>query len=123
VALLALAWLAPAVGAASLVEAPARAAPARAQMGGTWDLTWKNRRGETRKGLIIVEQRGSELSARMPDRDNATASGSIAGSSFTLYGTRLGLPITITGRVQGRRMTGVLTALGVERRFTGTRRR
>lgn len=121
-ALAALAWL-PAAGAALLWQTPVQAAPARAQIGGTWDLTWKNRRGETRRGLIIVEQRGSQLSARMPDRDNATATGSISGSSFNLYGSRLGLPITITGRVQGRRMTGILTALGAERRFTGVRRR
>ena len=119
----ALAWLAATAGAALLSNGPVEAAPARAQIGGTWDLTWKNRRGETRRGLIVVEQRGSELSARMPDRGNATATGSISGRSFDLQGSRLGLPITITGRVEGRRMAGVLTALGVERRFTGVRRR
>ena len=114
--------LAPA-GAALLWNAPAEAAPARTQMGGTWDLNWRNDSGETRRGVIIVTQRGSSLTARMPDRDNATATGSITGSAFTLQGSRYGLPFSITGRVQGQRMAGMLTTLRVERRFTGTRRR
>jgi hypothetical protein len=120
-ALAALAWLPG--GPDFLGEAPARAAPARAQMGGTWDLTWQNSRGVTRKGRLLVEQRGAQITARMPERDNATASGSIDGRDFSLRGSRLGLPITITGRVEGRRMSGALTALGIERRFTGTKRR
>jgi hypothetical protein len=112
------------VGVAPLPSAaPALAAPAAARMSGTWDLSWKNRRGETRKGSMVVEQDGSELFAEVYDRGGATATGSIGGSSFTLYGRKLGLPFTVTGRVQGRKMVGVLTAIGTERRFTGTRRR
>lgn len=110
------------VGTSFLSLAPARAAPAPQRMGGTWDLTWKNRRGETRQGSMVVEQRGTQLIAEVYDRGGATATGSIAGSAFTLYGRRLGLPFTVTGRVQGRRMTGLLEALGTERRFTGIRR-
>lgn len=71
---------------------------------------------------MTVEQRGSQLSATVYDRGGATATGSVSGSSFTLHGRRLALPFTVTGRVQGRKMTGTLTALGIERRFTGVRR-
>lgn len=71
---------------------------------------------------MTVEQRGSQLSATVYDRGGATATGSISGSAFTLQGRRLGLPFTVTGRVQGRKMVGSLLALGIERRFTGVRR-
>src|SRR5688500_5342457 len=67
---------------------PAEAASAQ-RMGGTWDLTWKNRRGETRRGSMTVEQRGSQLVATVYDRGGATATGSISGSTFTLHGRRL----------------------------------
>lgn len=111
------------IGATPLpLSAPASAAPAQPRIGGTWDLTWKNRRGEIRQGSMTVEQRGSQLFATVYDRGGATATGSISGSYFTLYGRRLGLPFTVTGRVQARKMAGSLTALGIERQFTGVRR-
>jgi hypothetical protein len=100
----------------------AQAAARPQQMGGTWDLRWKNRRGETRTGYMVVEQRGAQLVAEVYDRGGATATGTIAGSAFTLSGTRMLLPFTVTGRAKGGRMTGTLTALGVERRFIGSRR-
>jgi hypothetical protein len=105
--------------------APRAAAATRGpqQMAGTWDVTWLNSSGEARKGQIVISQRGSQLSARIVSQGNVTATGSIAGSSFTLRGTRLGVPFTVTGRVDGRRMSGALTALLIERRFVGTRRR
>jgi len=103
-------------------SAPASAAPAVQRLGGTWDLTWRNRRGEIRRGSMTVEQRGSRLEATVYDRGGATATGSISGSDFTLQGRRLGLPFTVTGRVKGRKMTGLLVALGIERRFAGVRR-
>lgn len=72
---------------------------------------------------MTVEQHGSQLVATVYDRGGASATGTIAGSAFTLEGRRLGLPFTVTGRVQGRKMVGTLLALGVvERRFTGVRR-
>jgi hypothetical protein len=72
---------------------------------------------------MVIEQRGGQLFAEVYDRGGATATGSITGSSFTLQGSRLALPFTVTGRVQGRRMTGTLVAAGLlERRFTGVRR-
>lgn len=109
-------------GAALPFAAPASAAPAPQRIGGTWDLTWRNSRGEVRRGSMTVEQRGTQLVATVYDRGGATAAGSISGSSFTLQGRRLGLPFTVTGRVQGRKMSGMLTALGIERRFSGVRR-
>ena len=111
------------IAAVPLLSPPAvEAAPRPQRMAGTWDLSWKNRRGETRTGYMVVEQRGAELFAQVYDRGGATATGSIAGTAFTLYGRRLAIPFTVTGRVKGGRMTGVLTALGTERRFTGVRR-
>lgn len=107
----------------ALPASAAWAAPAPQRIGGTWDLTWRNRRGEIRKGSMVIEQRGSQLFAEVYDRGGATATGSVTGSSFTLQGRRLALPFTVTGRVQGRKMTGTLVAAGLlERRFTGVRR-
>ena len=107
-----------------LSTAPARAAPAPQQIGGTWELSWKNRRGEPRKGTMVIRQRGSQLSAEVYDRGGATATGSISGSTFTLEGRRLMIPFLVTGRVQRGRMAGSVSALGVEQyRFTGVRRR
>lgn len=120
--LAALTGLAGIAGAPLPTASPASAAPAQQRIGGTWDLSWKNRRGETRKGSMTVEQRGSQLFATVYDRGGATATGSISGSSFTLQGRRLGLPFTVTGRTKGRKMVGTLMALGIERRFTGIRR-
>jgi hypothetical protein len=93
------------------------------QIAGTWDATWRNSSGAPRRGLIVVEQSGARISARIESHGNVTATGTIAGSTFTLYGSRLGVPFTITGRVSGRRMAGTLASLLLERRFTATRRR
>lgn len=109
-------------GATLLSPTAAQAAPRPQPMGGAWDLSWKNRRGVTRTGYMVVEQRGSQLVAQVYDRGGATATGAITGSDFILRGTRMALPFTVTGRARGGRMTGTLTALGVERRFTGIRR-
>jgi hypothetical protein len=103
-------------------EAEARA-PRVEQLGGTWDATWRNSRGAPRKGLIVVQQRGTRLSARIESHGNVTATGTLAGSTFTLHGTRMGIPFTIEGRIQGKRMSGTLTAILTERHFTATRRR
>ncbi len=119
----ALALIAPGALPEALPVSTAWAAQAPQRMGGTWDLTWRNRRGEIRKGSMVVEQRGSRLVAEVYDRGGATATGSISGSSFTLQGSRLALPFTVTGRVKGRKMAGTLVAAGLlERRFTGVRR-
>ena len=120
--LAAIAGLAGIGGPALPSAAPASAAPAAQRVGGTWDLSWRNSRGEIRRGSMTVDQRGSQLTATVYDRGGATASGSISGSSFTLQGRRIGLPFTVTGRVKGRKMAGTLTALGIERNFTGVRR-
>lgn len=121
-AMAALATLAGLAGAPLPSTAPALAAPAPVRVAGSWDLTWRNSRGEIRRGTMSVEQRGSQLVATVYDRGGATATGTIRGSAFTLEGRRLALPFTVTGRVQGRRMTGSLLALGIERRFSGVRR-
>jgi hypothetical protein len=122
--LIALACLSGLAEAPFLPAASARAVPAPQQIGGTWELRWKNRRGEPRTGTMVIRQRGSQLSAEVHERGGATAMGSISGSNFILEGRRLVIPFTVTGRVQRGRMTGSLSALGVEQyRFTGVRRR
>jgi hypothetical protein len=110
-------------GGAPLLSHQAEARARVAQIGGTWDAVWRNSRGEPRKGLIVVEQRGAQLTARIVDRGNVTATGTLAGSAFTLRGYRTGIPFTITGRVQGRKMAGTLSAILTERTFTATRRK
>ena len=99
-ALIALPW------AAAPLASPAEARAPRGaqQMSGTWDATWQNSRGAQRKGLIVVEQRGNRLSARIESHGNVTATGTVEGSNFTLRGSRMGVPFTITGRVKGRKL-------------------
>jgi Tfp pilus assembly protein FimT len=123
VALLAVGALSWTGGAPLVGEAEARARRGPQQIAGTWEAAWRNSSGETRKGLIVVQQRGTQLSARIESHGNVTATGSIAGSTFTLRGTRLGIPFTITGRLKGKTMSGMLTAILVERHFTATRRK
>jgi hypothetical protein len=103
-------------------EAQARTARAQ-QVGGTWDATWRNSRGEARKGLIVIDQRGSQLSARIESHGNVTATGGLTGNNFTLRGSRMGVPFTITGRVQGKKMSGMLSAILTERSFTAVKRK
>lgn len=110
-------------GGAPFAPGAAQARAGVAQIGGTWDAVWLNSRGERRKGLIVVDQRGAQISARIVDRGNVTATGTLAGASFTLRGYRTGIPFTITGRVQGRKMAGTLSAILTERTFTATRRK
>jgi hypothetical protein len=110
-------------GAPTASQAEARTPRGPQQIAGTWDAAWQNSRGETRKGLIVLQQRGADLSARIESHGNVTATGTLHGSAFTLRGTRMGVPFTIEGRVQGKKMSGVLTAILTERRFTATRRR
>lgn len=104
-------------------KAQARTTRGPQQIGGTWVATWQNSRGEARKGLIVIDQRGSQLSARIESQGNVTATGTLEGQYFTLRGARMGVPFTVTGRVQGKKMTGALTALFVERPFTAVRRK
>ena len=112
------------IGGGLLVsEAQARTPRGPQQIGGTWVANWQNSRGETRKGLIVIDQRGSQLSARIESHGNVTATGTLQGSAFTLRGSRMGVPFTVTGRVQGKRMSGLLSAILTERRFTATRRK
>jgi hypothetical protein len=111
----------PGIGTGLLVsEAQARAPQ---QIAGTWGATWQNSRGAPRKGLIVIEQRGNQLTARIESHGNVTATGTLDGQYFTLRGARTGVPFTITGRVNGKKMSGALNALFVERSFTATRRK
>jgi hypothetical protein len=122
-ALLALGAPLPGPGAGLASEAQARTQRGAQQIGGTWVANWQNSRGETRKGLIVIDQRGSQLSARIESHGNVTATGTLQGSNFTLRGSRMGVPFTVTGRVQGKKMSGALNAILVERQFTAVRRK
>jgi len=121
-ALLAIAAPVPGGGGVLVSEAQART-PRVEQIGGIWVATWRNSRGETRKGLIVIDQRGTQLSARIESHGNVTATGTLQGQYFTLRGFRTGVPFTVTGRVQGKKLSGALAALFVERQFTAVRRK
>jgi hypothetical protein len=106
-------------GAASAEPAAAQAAET---MAGIWDLTWQTRHGPERKGYLVVRQSGVRLDAEIHGRGSVKAKGTLAGNSFTLRGSRLAIPYTISGRVEGGWLAGSLKILSVERRFTGARR-
>jgi hypothetical protein len=107
--------------AATLAVGPAAAAPT--SVAGTWDLTWQTRSGPKREGWFVLTQRGSELRGEIHGRGSVNAKGSVSGNAFTLRGSRLAVPYTITGRIEGDRMEGRLKVLSVTRAFTGARRR
>jgi hypothetical protein len=114
----------PGIGTGPLTaEAQARAPRGPQQIAGIWDATWQNSRGAPRKGLIVIEQRGNQLTARIESHGNVTATGTLDGQYFTLRGARTGVPFTITGRVNGKKMSGALNALFVERSFTAIKRK
>jgi hypothetical protein len=107
---------------AGLLAAAAAAAQPVQQIGGTWDLVWETRKGPSKKGYMAIEQKGDRLVARIHGQGSVTARGTIAGTGFRLGGSRMAIPYTISGRVEGGRMTGSLRMLSVTRRFTGVRR-
>jgi hypothetical protein len=105
-----------------LALALAAASPGPASLAGTWDLTWANRHGATRSGWLVVRQQGARISAEVHGRREVNVSGSIEGGRFVLRGSRLLIPYTIEGRVQGDRLEGVLRAMNVVRHFSARRR-
>jgi hypothetical protein len=113
---------------AALLAAPAAPAaqpgpaPAAAAIEETWDLTWQTRHGPRQSGWLVLRVTGSQVVGEIHGRGSVTARGSVAGSGFTLRGTRMLVPYTVEGRVTGTRMEGRFRAMSVERRFTGTRR-
>lgn len=108
---------------AHLAAEAAAAARRPQQIGGTWDAVWRNSRGEARKGRIVIAQKGAQLTARIESHGDVTATGTLEGDGFTLRGSRMGVPFTVHGRVQGKTMHGTLSAILVERSFTATRRK
>jgi opacity protein-like surface antigen len=111
--------LAAAAAPAAAAQAPQ---PAVARIAGTWDLTWQTRKGPRREGRFFITQQGSALRGEIYGRGRVKAKGKVTGSDFTLRGSRMAVPYTITGRVAGNRMEGAIRILSVTRRFTGARR-
>lgn len=105
---------------APVFSQPAPAAPAA--MAGTWDLTWQTRHGPERNGWLVVTQDGNRIAAEIHGKGAVKAKGTISGQAYTLRGSRMMVPYTIAGRVEGDRLTGTLSILSVRRSFTGTRR-
>lgn len=108
--------------AAGISPGKARQASAAEQIGGTWDLTWQTRKGPSRRGHMVIAQKGASLDARIHGQGSVRARGSLSGDAFELRGTRMAVSYRIAGRVSGDRMTGSLKVLSVEKHFTGTRR-
>jgi hypothetical protein len=103
--------------------APAVAAdPPPANIAGTWDLTWQTRHGPSRSGWLVVTQQGNRIAAEIHGQGAVKARGEIAGDNFTLSGSRLAIPYTISGRVEGGSLRGSLKILSIDRSFTGIRR-
>lgn len=98
----------------------AQAAPA--SIAGTWDLTWQTRHGPSKSGWLVVTQQGNRIAAEIHGQGAVKAKGEINGADFTLRGSRLAIPYTISGRIEGGTLTGSLKILSIDRRFTGTRR-
>jgi hypothetical protein len=96
--------------------------PAAAAIAGTWDLIWQTRKGPRREGWFVITRQGAALRGEIHGRGSVKAKGNVSGSDFTLRGSRMAVPYTITGRVAGNRMEGTLKVLSVTRHFTGTRR-
>ena len=104
------------------LQADAANAQAGSSIAGTWDLTWQTRKGPSRQGYLVVRQDGNRITAQIHGKGAVKAKGSVAGQSFTLRGSRMAVPYTISGTYSGNRMTGSLKVLSVNRPFTGTRR-
>ncbi len=71
---------------------------------------------------MVIEQRGSALTAQIHGQGSVKAAGAVDGAAFNLRGRRMGTPYVIAGRLEGGKLTGSLKVLTVERRFTGIRR-
>jgi|GEM_PF-821098 len=99
-----------------------REAPASNVLTGTWDLEWRTSRGTSPGGYLVISQKGARLEAQLHGRGSIRATGSIEGNRFTLRGSRLFVPYTLTGTLDGDSMEGTLKVLSVERSFTGRRR-
>jgi hypothetical protein len=103
--------------------APAAAADSPpANIAGTWDLTWQTRHGPSRSGWLVVTQQGNRIAAEIHGQGAVKARGEMAGDDFTLRGSRLAIPYTISGRIEGGSLKGSLKILSIDRRFTGARR-
>ena len=103
------------------VSAPAPA-EAPADFAGTWDLVWQTRHGPDRSGYLVIEQQGSRIVAEIHGKGQVKAKGEAAGNAFILRGSRMAVPYTIGGRLEGDRLTGSLHILSIIKYFIGTRR-
>lgn len=100
----------------------AQAPPPPAPLAGTWDLTWQTRKGPKKEGRFVITQQGRQIRGEIHGRGSIKTKGTANGSAFTLRGSRLAVPYTISGRVSGDRMEGTIKVLSVTRHFTGARR-
>lgn len=99
------------------------AAQAPASFAGIWDLVWQTRHGPDASGYIVIEQQGSRLTAEIHGKGHVKAKGEAAGAAFILRGSRMAVPYTISGRLDGEALRGSLQILSLTKSFTGTRRR
>jgi pimeloyl-ACP methyl ester carboxylesterase len=113
----------PSVAAPAPAATPDSATIPASAIEGTWDLQWPTSRGSSPGGYLVIRRKGSALEADLHGRGSLRASGTIAGSSFTLRGERMFVPYTLKGTVDGDRIEGVLKVMSVERSFVGERRK
>ncbi|HEX8571821.1 MAG TPA: hypothetical protein VF759_03620 [Allosphingosinicella sp.] len=108
--------------ALSFAGPAASAREATVSVAGTWDLVWQTRKGPRREGRFVIVQQGTAIRGEIHGRGSVRAKGTATGSAFTLRGSKMAVPYTISGRVSGNRMEGTLKVMSVTRSFTGTRR-
>jgi hypothetical protein len=111
-----------AAAVAPLGPPPAHAAPAAEPFTGTWDLTWRTRKGEVQRGYLVLRQTGARLSGEVHGQGSLKAVGTVDGDTFALHGRRMGAPFRISGRLRSGRLVGSVKVLSVDRPFMGARR-
>ena len=99
------------------------AGQAPASFAGTWDLVWQTRHGPDAKGFLVIAQQGNRITAEIHGQGHVKAKGEAIGTAFTLHGSRMAIPYTLSGRLEGEKLQGSLQILSLTKFFTGTRRR
>lgn len=89
---------------------------------GTWDLTWQTRHGPERSGYLVIRRERDRVVGDIHGKGAISASGTVAGNSFLLRGTRMLVPYTLSGSWSGNVMQGELKVMSVDKHFTGNRR-
>ncbi len=96
----------PTVAVAASGQDNAQESPA-ANVSGSWQLSWTDNDGNQKQGTLSIQQDGSKLSGSFTGpRGTFPLSGSIQGSHVSLTLGPARHQLTLTGDVDGNKMTG-----------------